>query len=263
MKRAILVSAITAFLFMGHIGCKKESDSLTGPTPTENYFPSNEGTYYKFYYSRTDSLGSLIEGTRSTRYMGTKVILSTIYKNQIDSFLVASALEVDTAHFRDTTSGAYYFIDTSGFAVSIEDSTLLQFLPFITIDNEMLAYSFPLQTGKFWTVFKMNLVYPGLPITTLVDVSATVIGKETISLNLLTGQVNKEAMKIKYTLALRKNPLSQATQTFTAHAWLIVDVGPAKWYGSGTIVNAFTGLGIDFGDTTTVVNQSLIDYEIK
>lgn len=263
MKRTLLISTIIVFLIIGHNGCKKESDSSTGPIPTENYFPSNEGTNYKFYYSRTDSAGGLLEGTRTTKYMGTRVILSTTYKNQIDSFLIASVLEVDTAHFRDTPSGSYYFIDTSGFAASIEDSTLLQFLPFITIDNEMLAYGFPLQAGKFWTVFKMNLSYPGLPLTTLVDVSATVIGKETISLNFLSGQVNKDAMKIKYTLTLRKNPLSQATQTFTADAWLIVDVGPAKWYGSGTIINAFTGLGIDFGDTTTVVSQSLIAYEIK
>ena len=135
-------------------------------------------------------------------------------------------------------------------------------IPFVTIDKELLAYSSPLQAGKSWPVFKINLTSP--LVVTVVDVSALVVGKETITLNLASGQTNKEAMKIKFTLTLRLNPFSpRLAQTFTAYAWLIQDIGPAKWEGSGTIVNFFTGLGIDFADTTTVINQNLIDYQIK
>jgi hypothetical protein len=64
-------------------------------------------------------------------------------------------------------------------------------------------------------------------------------------------------------MTLRLNPLSAVVQTFTADAWLVPDIGPAKWDGSGTIVNFFTGLGIDFADTTNVVKQSLTYYDIK
>jgi hypothetical protein len=53
------------------------------------------------------------------------------------------------------------------------------------------------------------------------------------------------------------------SQTFNAEAWIIQDIGSVKWEGNGTLVDVLTGVGIDFGDTTTVVNQSLIDYQIK
>ena len=110
----------------------------------------------------------------------------------------------------------------------------------------------------------MNLNYPGSPTTTLVDVFAQAVSKDTITLNLQNGPILKEAIKIKYTLLLTKNPTPpQVLQTFNAEAWIIQDIGPAKWEGSGTLVNIITGLGIDFGDTTTVVKQSLIDYQIK
>jgi len=84
-----------------------------------------------------------------------------------------------------------------------------------------------------------------------------------IVLSLPTGPTYKDAYNIKYTLTRRLNTQSPMFQTFTANAWLIQDIGPAKWEGNGTLVDVLTGVGIDFGDTTTVVNQSLIDYQIK
>lgn len=255
----LLFAAILIFLITG---CKKESSSPTAPTPTENYFPSTEGTNYKYSYQRIDSSGQ-INGTRITHYKGSRTIQGTAYKIQIDSLIVSSFVGVDSSYFRTAVAGVYYFLDTTGLAASIEDSTLMQFLPFILVDKELLAYSVPIQVGGSWTAFKMNLNYPGLPLTTLVDLSANAASKETISLNLVTGNVNKEAVRIRFILTLRTNPLSGVTQTFTADAWLVKDIGPVKWDGSGTIVNFFTGLGIDFADTSVVVKQSLIDYQIK
>lgn len=263
MKKVIFVFIVAALSF-NFLGCKKnDSGNLNEPLPTENYFPNNEGTNFKYSYSRTDSSG-LQQGTRFTRYQGTSTILGTSYKIQIDSLVIAPSHQIDSSYFRTTGYGVYYFIDTTGFAASITDSTLIQFLPFIKIDNELLAYSFPLQAGRFWPVFKINLNYPGLPLTTLVDVSAQAISKDTITLNLQSGQILKEAIKVKYTLLLTKNSSPpQVSQTFTAEAWIVQDIGPAKWEGNGTLVNVLTGVGIDFGDTTTVVSQSLIDFNIK
>ena len=263
MKKVVLRYLVVA-LAVSYLGCKKsDSQGPTATGTTENYFPNNEGTNYKFSYSRIDSLGTH-QGIRFTRYGEKNTIFGTSYKIQIDSLVMATSIEVDSSYFRTTGSGVYYFIDTTGFAASITDSTLLQFLPFIKIDNELLSYSFPLLVGKYWTVFKMILNYPGSPTTTLVDVFAQAVSKDTITLNLQNGPILKEAIKIKYTLLLTKNPTPpQVLQTFNAEAWIIQDIGPAKWEGSGTLVNIITGLGIDFGDTTTVVNQSLIDYQIK
>jgi len=260
MKKIILLS-LFAVLAFGYWGCKKsESEGPTSPGTTENYFPNNEGTSYKYSYSRTDSSGQS-NGTRTTYYKGSITIKGTSYKVQIDSLNLSASLQVDTSYFRTTSAGTYFFIDTTGFAASITDPSLIPLIPFVTIDNELLAYSFPLQAGKSWPVFKITLTSP--IVATVVDVSAVVVGTESITLNLPSGLTNKDAVKIKFTLTLRLNPLSPIVQTYTANAWLVQDIGPAKWEGSGTLVNVFTGLGIDFADTITVVNQSLIDFSIK
>ena len=259
MKKIILLSLVAAITF-GYWGCKKsESEGPTSPGTTENYFPNNEGTSYKYSYSRTDSSGQS-NGTRTTYYKGSITIKGTSYKVQIDSLNLSASLEVDTSYFRTTSAGTYFFIDTTGFAASITDSSLIPLIPYVTIDNELSAYSFPLQAGKTWPVFKINLATLNI---TVVDVSALVVGKEPINLNLISGSTSKEALKVKFTLTLKLNPFSTSVQTYIANAWLVQDIGPAKWEGSGTLVNVFTGLGIDFADTITVVNQSLIDFSIK
>jgi hypothetical protein len=261
MKKTILLS-LAVILAVGYWGCKdSESGSPTSPSTTVNYFPNNEGTNYKYSYSKTDSSGT-VQGTRTAYYHGTKTVSGTLYKIQIDSLNLGSSSQVDSSYFRTTEAGAYYYLDTTGFVESISDPSLIPLIPYVVIDKELLAYSFPLQAGKIWPVFKINLTAP--VAATVVDVSALVVGSETITLNLPSGPTNKDAMKVKFTLTLRLNPFSPLqVQSFTADAWLIADIGPAKWDGSGTIVNFFTGAGIDFGDTTNVVKQSLTYYDIK
>jgi len=259
MKKIILLSLVAAITF-GYWGCKKsESEGPTSPGTTENYFPNNEGTSYKYSYSRTDSSGQS-NGTRTTYYKGSITIKGTSYKVQIDSLVISSSPQVDSSYFRSTSSGIYYYIDTTGFAASITDSSLIPLISSVVIDQELLGYSYPMAVGKTWPVFKINLASLNI---TVVDVSALVVGKEPINLNLISGSTSKEALKVKFTLTLKLNPFSTSVQTYIANAWLVQDIGPAKWEGSGTLVNVFTGLGIDFADTTTVVSQSLIDYSIK
>lgn len=257
MKKTILLSLVTV-LVLDYWGCKKsESESPTAPSTTTNYFPYNEGTNYKFSYSKTDSIGTS-QGTRTSYFKGSSTIAGTVYKIQMDSLDLSASLQIDSSYFRTTEAGVYYYLDTTGFAESITDPDLIPYIPLVVIDKELLAYSTPIETGKSWPVFK--IVFSNL---TLVDVSATAVGNETITLNLSSGQTTKEAMKLRFTLTLRLDPFSSVVHTFTADAWLVPDIGPAKWDGSGTIVNFFTGLGIDFADTNNVVKQSLINYDIK
>lgn len=259
MKKLFLFSIVT-FFFLGYVGCKKsESGNPTAPGSTENYFPNNEGTSYKYSYSRTDSAGQR-NGFRTTNYKSTITIKGTTYKIQIDSLSIytPSSVQIDSSYFRSSGTGVYYYMDTTGFAASITDSSLIPLIPYVIIDNELLGYSLPLQSGKSWTVFRITLTSP--LVATVVDVSALVVGDEMIVLSLPIGPTYKDALKIKYTMTLRLNPLSPVVQTYIAHAWMVKDVGTAKWEGCGTLVNVFTGLGIDFADTTTVVSQSLVDY---
>jgi len=260
VKKVVLRYLVVALAF-SYLGCKKsDSQGPTASGTTENYFPNNDGTNYKYSYLKIDSTGQ-VYGIRSTYYKGSAAITGTTYKIQIDSLNLNASLQVDTSYFRTTGAGVYSFIDTTGFAASIIDSSLIPLIPFVTIDKELLAYSFPLQTNKSWTVFKINLTSP--VFVTIVDVSALVVGQEMIVLSLPTGPTYKDAYKIKYTLTRRLNTQLPMFLTVTANAWLIQDIGPVKWEGNGTLVDVLTGVGIDFSDTTTVVNQSLIDYQIK
>lgn len=260
MKKISLM-LLSLILMLTLQNCKSSDSELpTSPDASNTYFPSSDGTYYKYSYIRTDSSGQT-SGTRNTQYSGTEIKAGITYKIQIDSILLNSILQIDRAFFRTSGSGVYYFIDTTGFAASITDSSLIPLIPFVQIDQELLAYTSPLESGKTWPVFKINLTSP--IVVTVIDVSAVAEGIETITLSLPSGQTNKQALRIKYTLSLRLNPFSGEVQTYTANAWLVEGIGPAKWDGCGTLVNVFTGLGINFADTTTIVSQSLIDYSVK
>lgn len=262
--RKIILSLVIVSSLLIYFGCKKSESSGTSPTDaiiiTENSFPKNPGTNYKYSYNRFDSLGQT-SGNRITFFDGNAIIQGTTYKIQIDSLIIGSIFETDSTYFRTSGAGLYYFVDTTGFAESITDSSLIPLIPYVVFDQELLSYSFPLSAGKNWTAFKVNLTYP-LQVT-VIDVSASNVSQETITLNLSSGQTSKDALKIKFTLTLRLNPLSSVVQTYTAFAWLIPNVGVAKCEGNGALVNFLTGQGINLADTSTVVNQALVDYQIK
>jgi hypothetical protein len=263
MKKLFLIS-LTSLLILTFEGCKKSD--VTSPPPqdgiqiTEDSFPKNDGTNYKYSYTRIDSTGQ-ISGIRITYYKGSKTIQGTTYKIQIDSLIVSPLPQIDSSYFRTTNAGMYLYTDTTGFVASISDSSLIPLIPFIAIDEELLTYSFPLHAGTSWPVLKINLTSP--VFVTVVDISAIAVGDTTIFLNLQTGQTSKEALNVKFTLTLRLNSTSSESKIFTANAWLVQNIGPVKWEGSCALINVLTGLGIDFADTTTVVDQNLIDYTIK
>lgn len=253
---------LSAFIY----SCKKSEESPTGPEDnalnlTENSYPSTSGTNYKYNYVRIDSSGQA-SGTRILYYKGTANVQGTNYTMQIDSVILGTSIFIDTAYFRTTGSGVYYYIDTTGFAASITDSALISLIPYVQLDQELLTCTFKLVSGKTWTAFKINITQP--LTATVVNVSAIVTGTETVTLNLPAGSSNKEALKIKFTLTLDLDPLSPTTfQTFTANAWLVPNIGNIKTEGNGALVNFLTGFGIDFADTSTTVSQILTEYDIK
>ncbi len=245
-------------------GCKKSEDKIVSPSTneiqiTQNSYPKNEGTNYKYSYIRNDSTGQS-SGTRILFYKGKTTIQGTPYKILIDSLQISSVPNVDTSFFRDTLSGIYYFVDTTGFAASVTDSSLITQMPYIVFDEELLTYSFPLLINRSWTVFKIN--HSGAA-TTIVDVSATVIDPpEEVMINLSSGQVNKLALKVKFTLTFRLNSSSPG-KNYIADCWLVPDIGNVKSEGNSALINFLMGLGVDFRDTSSTVTQNLIDYSIK
>ncbi len=261
MNRPKILIFILIMTFIVFSSCKKSEDnSVTPPVTSDNsnYFPSNAGNYYKYNIERTPSTGSRSIGTRNTRYTVTTQG-GGIYTLQTDTVIAGDSTFVNSSLFRKSDSGVYYFLDTTGFSVNLPPE-FISILPFLNIDSEMLLLSTPLQTGKGWPVFKVNLVQ-GITLT-VVDVEASYLGNESVALNLPSGTINKTAAKIQYNFSLI-NPINLSKQTVTAYGWYVADIGPVKWQGNGLLLNVFTGGEINFADSTTTGEESMIDYSVK
>ncbi|HEY6905974.1 MAG TPA: hypothetical protein VI230_00815, partial [Ignavibacteriaceae bacterium] len=131
---------------------------------------------------------------------------------------------------------------------------------YISLDKEMKVLSFPVTENKSWQVFKLSIRYLifNLPVLT---VDASYAGTESLTLHLTSGDVTKDAVKIKFTLTVSVPEVPSAS--YDAYAWLVDGIGIVKWQGNGTILNALSGGGIDLSDTTSVITQSLISYDVK
>lgn len=237
--------------------CKK--NSITNPPVPQDtgYFPNGDGSRYVYSIEKADSGGTLSAGTRSTEYSGTSVKNGNTYQVQIDSFNIAGAVEVSLSYFRKTNDALYYFLDTTGLSAVIPDSLK----NYVDLDGEMKILSFPVTENKSWSVFKVSIVYSifNIPVIT---VAGSYDGTEAVTLNLNSGDVTENAVKLKYVMTLSL-PNTLSTSTFTAYSWLVEGIGIVKWQGNGIILNAFTGGGVDLSDTTSVITQSLISYDVK
>jgi len=265
MKK-IIISVLGLLIFSFIISsCKKNDNSVSaGNTPTDNsnYFPSTVGSNYMYNFERTDSANQQITGTRDSRYQsapepGGNGITYDIM--QIDSLTSNGSTTVYTSLFRKSDMGSYYFLDTAGFSENLPPE-FIAYLPYLKIDQELLLLSSPLQDGKTWPVFKVNLEQ-GITFT-VVDVEAAYLGNENIALNLQSGTVTKPAVKIQYNFSLI-NPLTQAKQTVTAYGWFVAVVGAVKWQGNELLLDVFTRGEINFADSTSTGSENLVYYNIK
>ena len=258
--KSILTLFVAALLF----GACGSDDSGTNPLPgNPNYYPSGNGTYYRYTVERTDSNNTKQTGTRSSKYQGTQTFAGVTYQVEYDTTNIAGVNSTNKFYFRKTDAGVYFFADTTGLSASVPD-TLLQYLKLDS--NEFALFSFPFTDGKTWTVFKMSITF-GAFIVPVIDVSGAYLGKEDVTLYLTGGAVTKSAAKIKFTLTLTipdpNNILQTLTKKYDAFAWLVDGIGVARWQGNAAILNTFGGTGIDLDDTTSVISQSLISYDIK
>lgn len=260
--RKFIFAVITIFALTLLINACKNSSTNPPVEVNKEYFPNGDGTTYTYSVEKTDSIGTQTAGTRNTEYNGTSVLSGTTYQVQIDSMNISGVGTVSFSYFRKNNNGVFYFLDTTGLSAYIPDTLR----PYISIDTEMRELLFPLIVNSTWPVFKMSLHYAIFTIT-IIDVSAAYNGTENITLHLTSGDVNKSAVKVKYTLSLQipdpNNLLSTISSSYNAYAWFVDGIGPVKWQGSGAILNAFSGSGVDLADTTTVVTQNLIAYSVK
>ena len=262
IKKIIIICAIfsTAILFNA---CKSKSTTEPTTSVSGDFFPNGDGTTYKYNTVTTDSNGSKTSGTRSTTYSGTTVMGSSTFQNEIDTVTVSGFSTVAHSFFLKSNNSVVYALDTTGLSQTIPDS-LMQY---IQLDATLKFLQTPFQDGGSWPVFNLSLKFGSISFN-LVAVTAYYEGMEQVPLNLVTGNVTENAAKIKYALKLTipnlQNPLAAPyTATYTANAWFTSGIGIVQWEGSEAVLGAFSGGGINLGDTTATVTQSLVSYKIK
>lgn len=224
-------------------------------TPPKNFFPSNNGTNYTYDVVQVDSAGVVQNGSRFSLYAGDTTISGIDYTIQLEDLTVDTSTVTGASYFRTTTSGVFYFADTTGFSEIVPDSLA----PFLSTPSESRALLFPLAEGSFWPVFRVTVTNQQVSFSPLV-VNGVFAGIETLTLHLLSGDTDVEATKVKYTFSLQQEP-QQLAQVLDAYAWFAEDIGIVKLEGKAVLINLLVG-GIDFSDTTTTITQNLIDFEI-
>lgn len=256
--RCLIFFLIGIFLFNG---CNK-SNPVQTQQDNSNYFPITNLTYYKYNINVTSSQGTITTGTKSTTYSGTSLQGNTTYQKQLDSSFTGNFVSsTNVSYFRKDGSGVYYYFDTSGISSFIPS----QYLQLLSISSELHILVSPLSDGLNWQVYKLGVAVLNY---NFIDIEASYLGKENVTLNLVSGQVSVSAAKIKYVLTLQfpnpNNPLAAPLKsTLTAYGWFAADIGPIQWEGNSAVLNGFSGKGISIGDTTNNVSQSLIYYNIK
>lgn len=261
MKIKLFLFYISVGLFLILSSCKDAANE-PAPVPAENYFPISEGTNFNYSIEGTDSVGNIINGNRSSYFIGGTNLGGTDYSNQFDSLTLNGLLISSQAFVRKTDNGVYYFLDTTGLYTSIPDS----FRSGISLDPEFILYSFPLESGKFWTAFKMTLTIPPFIANfTPLEVTAFYEGVESgLIIPLSSGNITSDAERIRYELLLRESIDPFITpKKLTAYSWIVKDIGVVKWEGNETVVNALSSAYIDFDDSVNTITENLINYEIK
>ena len=258
-KFIVLVFLVIAVYLFSSCDSDSSTNGSTGETVADaTYYPAGDGTSYKYNVDKVDSNNNQTVGNRSSRYSGTTVFGGVIYQVQIDSLTLSGLTVLDSAFFWKTETGVFFFLDTTGLSESLPSDISITD---ITFDHDMRAFIFPINEQSNWTVFKMNITVQGFTFTP-VEVAANFTSKESLTLNLTSGDMNVEAVKIRFTLTIRLSPFS-AGINYQAFAWIAKDIGIVKWEGNGTIINAFTGGGIVFADTSSTVIQTLVEYDVN
>ncbi len=262
-KISILVLSVLSLAFLFN-ACKSNSTSSNTPAtgPGSSYFPNSDGSSYKYSVTKTDSAGTL-SGTRSTSYQGTTTFNGAVYQNEIDTLSFAGFSEVTNSLFIKSGDSVMFAVDTSGLSSAVPS----QYLQYINLSTALKVFQFPFQENQSWQVFGMGLSIGGASLQ-LVNVTGTYIGMDQVPLTLSTGSTTMSAAKIRYDFVLKvpnnpNNPLQFTTTTYSAFAWMADKIGMIKMQGNGAILDAFTGGGINFADTTSVITQSLVSYNIK
>lgn len=249
-----LISLLTIIILFAIIGCKEES-IVAPPSESDDFFPlkSSARYSYNFYY---DTNPELI-GSKVITVENAININGTEYFTELDSSVFERALNIDTAYFRKSNTGVFYYIDTTGISVFIPDSIRNQ----LEIDIESRLLFFPLSLNQTWPVYEVNFTLGGVPVYSLIKISAKVVDSYLLTRAFTDSSITRLVNKIRYDMDVQLSPTSPK-ETFTAYGYTMNGIGFIKWEGETLVLSLIRGGMLDFSGTITssFVTEELLTY---
>jgi len=247
--------SVTVLVFLFSCTSKEPTAPPSGQVP--DYFPNSDSTNYLYTITESDSTGILRTGSRYVFYYGDTLINGTSYKFQKDSVKMGIEIDERLSNFRKSETGVFYFVDTSGFAAALPDTLRNR----MTITSEMQTLLLLLAKGSFWQVFNLTITsQPGITYAPY-RITASFVKEEEVLLQLVNGDLNITAQKIKYDLEYRFDP-EEPLQKFIAFSWVANNIGIIKMEGNAIVVNTILNGEVNLDDSSKTVTQDLIDYNI-
>lgn len=229
-----LVFTLIVCSIISFYSCSDNSQEPTDNQTQKDYFPNKNGSSYVYDLEVTDSLNNKIMGERSVNYSGTTTIDNSSYQILVDQFNYVVYSITDSAYFRKTAEEVFYNTDNSQVMMLIPDS--LKSL--VVADKEACLLDVPFTVGKNWQVYKLA-INVGI-LFNVVNVTANVESIENVSLTVNNESFNKEAIKLKFKLAISLD-IAQPAQYFYAEAWMVENVGLVKLEGNSEAINFMIG----------------------
>jgi len=251
MRKLLSILLLTAFTF----SCLDEVPVTPDQPDHTNYFPVDEGSYYKYDVVQTDSNGISTTAERIVRLKSDTMINRTSYSIQIDSILNGTTSTTSKSYLRKSNSGIFYFADTTGFLNFFPDSLR----SYVELQTELRTQLFPLLSGSMWTVYRISVKILGLLNYNVVDINGRYIKDEELSLN-INGEVQiLSTKKIQYTYKLILDAFSEPI-VFNSYIWLAENIGIVKMEGSAVLLSIFGGGLLLSTDTAISATQTLVQY---
>ena len=165
MKKKILTLIISVILLA--VACKESTTEPTDEAQNDKYYPLNDGSSFVYNLEISDSTGVIETGFRSTVFNDSTILDGTNYKIQKDSFLTTMGTQTRVSFVRESSSGVFYYTDTTGLTSFVPDS-LQQYL---LVDKESRILFYPLAINQTFPVYAISLINGNLGVS-LVDLYA-------------------------------------------------------------------------------------------
>jgi hypothetical protein len=249
-------------------------DSIPSDQIASAYYPGGLNSNFIYRQDTLQTGQSLFDsvGTRSSVFSNYAVSGGSENITQDNILNIRRTVINSTLNFRRTGAGIYFLIDSSGIdtLLSTLPDSLKELVEF-QIDNEIIAFSTPLNSGKVWSAFKAIVKLTGISLSlTLIEIQADYEGEEEVFVEALNA--NRMSRKIKYDLILKIPDvtstdiaaiLNTTPTIYHATGWFVKDIGLVKLEGNSYLINSLGSGNFNLGDTTGIAREVLTEFNLQ